>query len=208
MDNGSGPDPEVEIRRARLGEAEALGDLLELYRRYLMLFCRLQIDRRLQGKVDASDVVQETFLQAHRAFGEFRGTTEGELVEWLRRILVSRLAKLIRQYCGTLRRDIRLERQLDKELDQSTQMACRLVMSESSPSGKAARRERAVLLVDALEQLPADYREVIILRHFEDLGFPEVAQRMDRSEEAVKKIWARALAALRRSLGGKLDEPH
>jgi RNA polymerase sigma-70 factor (ECF subfamily) len=207
MDSGSGPNPEQVLHRVRQGEDGALGELLEIYRRYLMLVCRLQIDHRLQGKADASDVVQETFLQAHRAFDEFHGTTEGELLQWLRRILVSKLANLVRQFRGTQRRDVRLEWQLGDELDRSSQMACRLAAAGSSPSGKAARRERAVLLADALEQLPADYREVIILRHFEDLSFPEVAQRLERSEDSVKKTWVRALAALRRSLGGKADGP-
>ncbi len=115
--------------------------------------------------MNPSDLVQETFLEAHRAFGGFRGASEGEVLHWLRRILATRLAKLVRRFYGTQGRDVRLERQLDDELDQSSQMANSLVLSQRSPSGKAARREQAVLLADALEQLPADYREVIVLRH-------------------------------------------
>jgi len=113
-------EPDVLLRHARTGDGSALGRLLELYRNYLKLLARLQIDRRLQVKLDASDVVQETFLEAHRDFGQFRGTTEGELVSWLRQILVTNLANLVRHYRGTQRRDIRLERELAAELDESS----------------------------------------------------------------------------------------
>src|SRR5689334_11144543 len=191
--------PEELLRRARAGSASALGDLLEFYRNYLALLARLQIGRRLQGKVDAADLVQETFLKAHRDFAQFRGTSEGEWVGWLRQILAMNLGHLVRRYCGTRRRDIRLERRLVDELDQSSRVLDRgLVAPQSSPSNQASRREQAVLLADPLEELPPDYREVIILSHLEGLSFPEVASRMGRSVNSVKNLWARALARLRR----------
>jgi RNA polymerase sigma-70 factor (ECF subfamily) len=178
-----------------------MGRLLESYRNYLTLLARGQIGQRLQGKVDASDLVQETFLEAHRDFAGFRGRTEGEFVHWLRRILASNLANLIERYT-TRRRDLRLEQQLVAGLDQSSQALDRvLVARQSSPSQRAVRREQGVLLANALEQLPDDYRQVLILRHLEELSFPEVARRMQRSLDSVKNLWARALAQLRRSLG-------
>src|SRR2546430_14450900 len=85
-------DPEHLLQEARAGDAAALGRLLELYRRYLALLARVQIGRRLQGKVDAEDLVQETFLEAHRNFGRFEGASEGQLMCWLRQILAARLA--------------------------------------------------------------------------------------------------------------------
>src|SRR5258707_528940 len=115
-------DPDELLHRARCGNGAALGQLLELYRNYLKLLARLQIDRQIQGKVGASDVVQETFLEAHRDFAQFRGTTESELVAWLRQILVTNLANLVRHYRGTQRRDVRLERQLAVELANSSRM--------------------------------------------------------------------------------------
>ncbi|MHC4180732.1 MAG: sigma factor, partial [Planctomycetota bacterium] len=142
------------LRMARQGDNDSLGRLLETYRHYLRLLARLQVGRRLQGKVDASDLVQETFLQAHRSFEGFRGTAEAELLQWLRSILVSKLAKLVRHFFNTQRRDVRLERELDEELDRSSQVAQVLVCSQSSPSRKATRREEAVLVADALAQLP------------------------------------------------------
>jgi RNA polymerase sigma-70 factor (ECF subfamily) len=202
MSTRESPDPEELLRQARAGSGPALGQLLELYRSYLSLLARLQIGRRLQGKVDPADLVQETFLEAHRNWAQFRGRSEGELVQWLRQILASRLSELIRRYLGTRRRDVRLDRELAGELDQSSHVLDRgLVAPQSSPSQQAARREQAVLLADALERLPEDYREVIILHHMEALSLPEVARRMGRSEHSVEKLWARALARLRRTLG-------
>ena len=197
------PDPEQLLSLAQAGSGPALGQLLERYGAYLALLARLQISRRLQGKVDAADLVQETFLEAHRSFAQFRGTSEGELIGWLRQILVSRVMELIRRYLGTQRRNIRLERALAVELDESSRVLDQgLLASHGSPSQQAVRREQAVLLANALEQLPADYREVIILHHMEELSWPEVARRLGRSVHSVEKLWARALARLRRALGG------
>jgi RNA polymerase sigma-70 factor (ECF subfamily) len=181
----------------------ALGRRLESYRGYLTLLARTQIGRRLRGKVDPADVVQETFLHAVRDLTQFRGTSDQELAGWLRQILAARLADLVRRYCGTQGRDVHLERALQGELDQSSQVLDRgLAAPLSSPSQQAARHERAAWLAQALEQLPEDYREVLVLHHLEECDFPEVARRMGRSVEAVKKLWARALARLRRSAGG------
>jgi RNA polymerase sigma-70 factor (ECF subfamily) len=198
-----GLESEHLLHLARGGTAPALGQLLESYRNYLKLLARLQIDRRLQGKVDPSDVVQETFLEAHRDFGQFRGQSERELVSWLRQILASNLANVIRHYRGTQRRDIRLERELVRDLgDCSSRILDNAFVSpQSSPSQQAAHHEQAVLLADALDLLPEDYREAVILRHLEGLSFPEVALRMGRSVDSVKKLWARGLARLRGTLG-------
>jgi RNA polymerase sigma-70 factor, ECF subfamily len=195
------PDPERLVCLARSGTEGALGQLLECYRSYLMLLARLQIGRRLQGKADPTDVVQETFLQAYRCFAQLRGNDEAEFSAWMRRILASRVAKLLRYYRGSQSRDIRLERELEQELDQSSRLIDPgLVAPISSPSQRASRREQGMLLADALARLSADDREVIILRHLEEQTFPEVARRMGRSLDGVKKLWVRALARLRRTL--------
>ena len=112
--------PEL-LQQARGGDAGAWGRLLESYTPYLTLLARVQIGRRLQGKVDPVDVVQETFLDAHRQSGNFRGTSEAELVTWLRRILAGQLALMMRRYLGTQGRDVNLERELGAQLDQSSQ---------------------------------------------------------------------------------------
>jgi RNA polymerase sigma-70 factor (ECF subfamily) len=203
MSPDPGPDPEELLCLARAGDGRALGLLLELYRNYLELLARLQIGRRLQGKVDAADLVQETFLQATVHFVQFRGASEPELAGWLRQILASRLAKLVRRYCGTQRREVGLERQLAGDLERSSQqLAAGLVAPGSTPSQRAVRREQAVLLADALSRLPEDYREVLVLHHLEGLTLPEVARRLNRTVESVKHVWLRALARLRRAGGG------
>jgi RNA polymerase sigma-70 factor (ECF subfamily) len=197
------PEPVQLLHLARAGNGPALGQLLELYRNYLTLLARMQIGRRLQGKVDAADLVQETFLEVHRHLERFRGVTEEEFVSWLRQILAGQLGHLVRHYCGTQRRNIRLERQLAEELEQSSRILDRgLMAKQSSPSQRAARQEQAVLLANALETLPEDYREVIVLRHLQGLSFPEVARRMERTLASVEKLWVRALDHLRSVLGG------
>jgi RNA polymerase sigma-70 factor (ECF subfamily) len=196
-------DPQSLLQQARGGSETALGALLESYSSYLTLLARVQIGRRVQGKVDAGDIVQETYLEAHRQFANFRGTSEGELTAWLRRILAGQLALTLRRYLGTKGRDVNLERQLGADLDQSTQaLDGGLVATHSTPSQHVARREQAVILADALAALPEDYREVIVLRHLEALPFAEVAARMGRSEDSVQKLWVRALGSLRKTLGG------
>jgi len=193
--------PENLLALARSGDRLSLGQLLELYRGYLSLVARLQIGRRLQGKADAADLVQETFLAAHQNWDQFRGTTERELLRWLRRILAARLTDLMRRYLGSQRRDVRLERELAAELEQSSQdLDAGLLAKQDSPSQQVAQREQGLLLADALSRLPEDYREVLILRHMEGLTFPEVAQRLGRTLDAVKSVWTRALDRLRLSL--------
>src|ERR1700722_8642639 len=188
---------------ARRGNDAALGKLLEAYSKYLKLLARVQIGRRLQGKADASDIVQETFLDVHRQFPNFRGVTEPEFLAWLRRILAGQIAQMMRHYLGTKGRHLKLERALAADVYECTQdRGGGLADSQSTPSQHVSRREQSVLLADALERLPEDYREVIILRHLEALSFSEVAARMNRSENSVQKLWVRALASMRRTLGG------
>ena len=194
------PDPAALLLDARAGQPDALGRLLALYANYLELLARLQVGRRLQGKVDPQDLVQETFLAAHRAFGQFRGTTESELVAWLRQILAACVAQMVRRY-SSLRRDVRLERQLAADVDQSSRALDRAIAAPvSTPSQQAVRRERAVLLADAIRTLAPDHAEVIVLRHLEGLRFNEIGERMGRTGDAAKKLWVRALASLRQSL--------
>jgi RNA polymerase sigma-70 factor (ECF subfamily) len=195
-------EPEGLLDLARAGNGPALGQLLEAYRSYLALLARLHIDRGLQDKVDASDVVQETFLAAHDRFAQFRGTSEHAFLAWLRQILASRLAKVVRHYRGTRRRDVRRERRLMVELEQSSARLDRgFVTPTTSPSQRAIRREQGALLAAALEQLPADYREVLVLHHLQGLSWPEVAGRLGRSLDSVKNLWVRALARLRGVVG-------
>jgi RNA polymerase sigma-70 factor (ECF subfamily) len=193
--------PEMLIQRARAGDDIALGRLLELYRNYLRLVARSVIGRTLRLRLDPSDLVQETFLVAHREFPGFAGSEEPELAAWLRRILVRNLTDQVRHH-GARRRDDRRHESLEAMLDRSgceahEALACRL----SSPSSLAARREHSVLMADAMAALPDDYREILMLRYFEHLTFDAVAARMGRSSGAVRMLWVRALERLGRTVG-------
>jgi RNA polymerase sigma-70 factor (ECF subfamily) len=199
----SGFDPEFLLVLAKAGDGAALGRLLERYRNYTGLLVRLQIGRQLRSKVDIEDLLQEIWLEIHRKITLFRGASEREFLTWTRRLIGSILANQIRHYLGTKSRDLRLERALVDELDHSSRaLNGGLIAPQSSPSQQAVRREQAVLLADALSDLPADYREVIILRQLEGLSFPDVARRMGRTEDSVKNVWLRALARLRFTLEG------
>lgn len=197
----AGSDPDLLIVLAKAGDGEALGRLIERHRDYLILLARVQIGRLLRGKIDPEDVLQEASLEAHRGIARFRGSSERAFRSWLRQILAAVLSNQVRRYRGTKGRDPRLERSLVDDLDRSSRALDRgLVAAQSTPSQSASRRERALLLAEALGRLPDDYREVILLRHLDDLGFGEVAARMGRTEDSVKNLWVRALARLRRIL--------
>lgn len=206
MADSSGDTWAAMLQRARAGENEALGRLLESYREYLKLLARVQCDRRLRSKVDSSDVVQETFLRAHLEFPEFRGIAEEEFVAWLRRILGSQVARTVRRFLGTQARDVRLEEEIEQGLDDSLDRFGALAWSGSSPSHAASRHERAVLLAEAIGKLPDDYREVIILHDLQYLTLREVAQRMGRSLDSVQKLWVRGLTMLTDLLTGVTHE--
>lgn len=191
-------DPSSLLERARQGNEQALGDLLQYYRPYLSLLARLKSDRIPQSKLSDSDLVQETCLSAHRDFVQFRGVTEPELTVWLREIMGHVAANMVREY-GRQRRDVHRERQLSDHLNQSSRILdCALVDPKPSPSHSAIRRERAVLLANTLDQLSADYREVLVMRELQGKPLAEVAQRMGRSADATHKLWARAVVHLRR----------
>lgn len=193
-----GGNVERLIEQARGGDGDTLGQLLESYRNYLRLLARIEIGRRLQGKADASDVVQETFLDASRYFANFRGQAEGQFVAWLREILAGALANLVRRYFGTQARDVRLERTLATDLDQSSQALGQMLADPcSSPSQHAIRGEQTFVIAEALARLPEDYQTVIVLRHLEGLTFPQVAERMERSVDSVEKLWLRGVTRLR-----------
>jgi RNA polymerase sigma-70 factor (ECF subfamily) len=195
-------EPARLLTQARGGSDAALGLLLESYNSYLTLLARVQIGRHLQGKIDPADAVQDTFLEAHRQFDRFRGHGEAAFVRWLREILATRLAICMRRYLGTKRRDVRLERALNDDLDRSSQaLSEQLISTLDSPSKLAARRERAVLLADALSRLPEDYRRAIELRHLEELPSVEISRRLQRSEDSVQKLLVLGLARLRWEIG-------
>jgi RNA polymerase sigma-70 factor (ECF subfamily) len=199
--------PEHLLSAARGGEREALGVLLEVYRNYLRLLARAQIDLHLQAKMNPSDIVQETFLEAFRDFGQFCGRTEAEFVAWLRQILVNNLARLVERHVLTKKRDVRREVSFERMAASVEQSSARLertlAAATSSPSEGAQRHEHAAMLADQLALLPEHYREVLVLRHLENLSFDAVAERMQRSPGATRMLWLRAIDELRKLLTGR-----
>jgi RNA polymerase sigma-70 factor (ECF subfamily) len=197
-------DPQTCLTEARNGCDQAVAQLLDYYRPYLTILARLRTNRQLQAKYDDSDLVQDTLVLVHRNLPKFRGTTEAEFTVWLRTILASVSSKFIRRY-SSQRREMMLERQLENEFSQSSDaVGNALVSLGTSPSERSIKRERAVILSQALTQLPSDYREAMILHRFEGLTMAEVADRMGRSVDSVQKLLARGLLELRRLLEGKL----
>jgi RNA polymerase sigma-70 factor (ECF subfamily) len=192
------------LENAKHKGPSALGSLLELYRNYLRILARSQLTAELLPRATPSDVVQETFLEAYRDFVQFRGNTPAEFVAWLRRILVRNIARLVERHMAAQKRDVRKEVSLDaiaRSFDQST---CRLGqvlgVAVDSPSDRVASSERAALVADHLAKLPSHYREVLVLRHLEELPFDQVAERMRRTPAATRMLWVRAIDQLRKSL--------
>lgn len=194
--------PEL-IQQARTGDGQALELLLQRYREYVRLLVRCRARGRLQARVDSSDFVQETLLRAARNIRQFQGTGEDEWCAWLARIAENEVVCQMRHHLGAAKRAASREQSFEIP-DESNSGASRLehwfTRTQTSPSLAAMRKERSLLLADALARLPGDYGEVLILRHLEGLDFPDVAERMNRSAGAVRVLWTRALKKLREEL--------
>jgi RNA polymerase sigma-70 factor (ECF subfamily) len=186
------------IRQARAGSNDALGRLLNGCRGYLLRIAGDDLDPRLQAKGGASDIVQETFLEAHRDFGEFKGDSEQELLAWLRQRIQYRVAKFVRSYRHTAKRAAAREVSLDE--GSSSAVGPVLAASQLSPSEHALAEERDHLLEQAMEHLPDDYRRVIQLRYCEGLAFDEIGAVLARSPNSARKLWARAIERLKSEL--------
>jgi RNA polymerase sigma-70 factor (ECF subfamily) len=176
---------------------------LEQYREYLRLLARLQLDPRLQGKIDPSDVVQETLLKAHQALEQFRGKTDAEMAAWLRSILANTLTDALRRFQAEAR-DVAQERSLQEAVDESSaRLQAWLVAGQPSPQENAIRQEELLRLAGALAELAPDQQQAVELRHLKGLSVAEVARQMNRSKEAVAKLLLRGVARLRE----RLDDP-
>lgn len=180
---------------------------LEIYRPYLHLLARMNLGQELQGKFDASDLVQHTLLEAHRKRAQFRGTCGAEMAAWLRQMLVYALADFRRDF-KRAKRDIARERALEMTLVGSSCRLEALAAQESSPSQKAVRHEEMLRLADALLHLPEDQRNAVTMKHLQGLSVAEIASLMERSETAIGGLLRRGMTRLRDLLNDKDSEPH
>lgn len=173
---------------------------LDSYRQYLRFLARTQLGGELRSKVDPSDIVQQSLLQAHQAWGTFRGTSEAELAAWLRRILSRTIAHAARDLKAQMR-DVQREQSIQAAVDQSSvRLEKFLATEQSSPSHRAIRREHAVLMAEAVESLTPEQREAIVLRYWHSMTLAEVAAAMHKSQPATVGLLHRGLAALREKL--------
>jgi RNA polymerase sigma-70 factor (ECF subfamily) len=179
-------------------------DVLEEFRGYLQLLAELHLDRRLRGKLDPADVVQQTMLRADSAFGELRSRDPAVLMAWLRRILASTLADAVKHYERD-KRDIHLERSIEADLDRSASgFAAWLAADQTSPSRRVMRNEELLRLVEALARLPERMREVVVLKHCQGWTLQRIADHIGRTVPAVASLLRRGLADLRRELDSKV----
>jgi RNA polymerase sigma-70 factor (ECF subfamily) len=189
------------LERARSGDREARNELFEKCRAYVSIVARAQVGSWLQAKVDHSDLVQQTLLEAHRGLDQFRGTTDGEWLAWLRRIVHHNAADFVRRYGMAQRRRAGREVSLDAPSNADSSGPARDPSDPGqTPSQIVLRSEEQMEISRAVAQLPPDYQEIIILRNLERLPFDEIAERMGRSRPAVQMLWMRALKKLHESL--------
>jgi RNA polymerase sigma-70 factor (ECF subfamily) len=175
-------------------------EALEPYRRYLTVLAELHLDRRLRGKLDASDVVQQTMLRALPAFADLRSRAPEVLTAWLRKILASALADAVKHYERD-KRDVNLERSIEAEIDRSASgLEMWLAADQSSPSQVASRNEELFRLVDALSQLPERMRDVVVAKYCRGWTLQRTADEMDCTVPAVASLLRRGLEELRKRM--------
>jgi RNA polymerase sigma-70 factor, ECF subfamily len=177
-----------------------IGRVLDPYRGYLRLLAQVHLDRRLRGKLDASDVVQQTMLRACAGFENLRGREPGVVAAWLRKILARTLSDIARNLERD-KRDIGRERSLEQALDRSASgLESWLAADQSSPSEKAERNEQLLRLAEALCNLSDDTREAVVLKHCRDWTLAEIAEYLGRTPSAVASLLHRGLKQLRELL--------
>lgn len=179
---------------ARDGSPSAAESLLVEMTSYLLSVAEDRVPHDLKVKCAASDVVQESLWEAARVLPQFDGRDVHDLKRWLRRILLNNVRDAARRYRMTDRRKLAQEKHL------SSIGPDKLCSTTPSPSACAIRREETIRLIEALETLPEDYRQVIVLRNFELLAFAEIGPRMQRSADAARFLWARAIESVRKKL--------
>jgi RNA polymerase sigma-70 factor, ECF subfamily len=185
-----------KLSAARSGSRTAMGELFDNCRNYLLLVANASVGEGLRAKVAASDLVQETLLEAGQIFERFTGSSEEELLRWLTRILENKLGNAVKRYIGAEKRDLSREVRL-VDADSGEIPVGSLDDSGDSPSAVLSAEEEGARIQAAVLQLPEDYRRVIDLRVHQALSFEDVGRAMDRTSEAARKLFVRAIDELR-----------
>ncbi|NQV26315.1 MAG: sigma-70 family RNA polymerase sigma factor [Rhodopirellula sp.] len=186
------------IRNARNGDETALGELLNQHRPWLRLLGKRGLSDRFSGRIDESDVAQQTFLSAVRGFSEFNGSTADELAAWLQQIHERNLQDAVRRHVVAQKRSVdREETFIEEEV---------LPIELTSPSQRLIRGERAVRLAAALSYLPEEQAEAVRLRHLDGQSLEKIARQLDRSERAVAGLLYRGMTNLRKVLAEESKE--
>jgi RNA polymerase sigma-70 factor (ECF subfamily) len=188
------------LEQARQGDREALGRLLEAQRGALHRQAERQLDGRIAVRIDASDIIQQTFLEAHRSFQQFAGQDARQLTAWLEGILDHKVAGAIRDHVLLQKRNVRRDRSMDDSHGGMAPLKQELDGGHSTPSQKAMRGEQEQLLMQALNVLPPDQREAVRLRHLEGWALSDIARHLGRSPTATAGLIKRGMQALRRQL--------
>jgi len=188
------------IEAARRGDAECRERLFALCRSYLGFVARSQVETWLQRKIDTSDLVQETMLEACRDFERFEGHSEQQWLAWLRKILNHNAADFVRRYRLTAKRAAGREVPFQDPDDSLSRGAPEPAAEQPTPSQEFLRLESELRVTAALAELPPDYQEVVVLRNLQRLSFNEVAERMGRTRPAVQMLWMRAIRKLQQRL--------
>jgi RNA polymerase sigma-70 factor (ECF subfamily) len=184
------------IQRAASGDAVALNELLECHRDRLKKMVRIRLNRRLQGRVDASDVIQDAYLEAARRLPEYLQQPRVPLFLWLRKITSHKLIDVHRRHLLAQARDPGLEVVLGRDdlpVASSDSLAEELLGRFTSPSEAVAREETRLAVQEALAKMSEIDREILSLRHFEDLSNVEAAQELGIEEKTASKRYVRAL---------------
>ena len=179
-----------------MSEELQFDEVFERTRPYLRLLAQTNLGERLKQKVDASDVVQQTLLQAHEDRNQFRGESEKQLVAWLKSILKNRLIDMARHWKGQKRdmeRDVNLQQKVD---DSFRRVDDWLAMSQTSPSMAAQGNEALVLLSAAVEKLPDDLRKVVVMHHLQGMKLVEISTAIGCDETTVGRRLFRGMKQL------------
>ena len=172
------------LRAARHGSNGSLGQLFEACRGYMLLVANCTIDSQLRQKVGASDLVQDTFLEAQRDFAQFRGATEREFYAWLTQILINRLRNTARSFRYTLKRDLDREIPIEKDLER---FVSEIAKDDYTPGALVAAWEEEQRVKDCMQRLSDVDRQVVILRSWEEQSFVQIGQKIGRTPDAARQ---------------------